>query len=42
MGAGRVVSRPKALVLEVGGIGGVSIVSFEGGGLMASGKRVRG
>ena len=42
-GGGRVVSPAKALVPgEVGGIGGVSIVSFEGGGLMASGERVRG
>lgn len=42
-GRRRVVSPAKALVSgEVGGIGGVSIVSFESGGLVASRERVRG
>lgn len=42
-GGGWVVSPAKALVPgEVGGIGGVSIVSFESGGLVASRERVRG
>ena len=42
-GGGRVIPPAKALVSgEVGGIGGVSIVSFECGGLVASRERVRG